>query len=88
MKILKNVSFETINTKKITAKVLVVTFLLNIIAPGLIFAASLPNYTNNLNTSNVVPVAQVDSLTLPRTLVSGDVLQLTIDTITVTQDFS
>lgn len=88
MKILKNVSFETINTKKITAKVLVVTFLLNIIAPGLIFAVSLPDYTNNLNTANVVPVAQVDSLSLPRTLLSGDVLQVTIDTITVTQDFS
>lgn len=88
MKIFKKVSFEAKNIKKITAKTLVVTFLINIFSPVILFAASLPDYTNNLNTANVVPVAQVDSLSLPRTLVSGDVLELTIDTITVTQDFS
>lgn len=88
MKIFKKVSFEAKNIKKITAKTLVATFLINIFSPVILFAASLPDYTNNLNTANVVPVAQVDSLSLPRTLVSWDVLELTIDTITVTQDFS
>lgn len=77
-----------LNSKKILSSMLITSMLLWIMAPGLIFAASLPDYTNNLNTANVVPVAQVDSLTLPRTLLSGDVLQVTIDTITVTQDFS
>jgi hypothetical protein len=59
-----------LNSKKILSSVLISSMLLWIIAPGLIFAATLPDYTNNLNTANVVPVAQVDSLTLPRTLLS------------------
>jgi len=69
-----------------TAKVALVTLLVNIIAPWLTYAA-LPDFASTLAQPNVLAVAQVNKIVLPRVIVAGDLLELTISWTTISQIF-
>ena len=65
------------NFKKTTSKVVLITLMTNILTPMLTYAA-LPSFGNNLEQPNIMAVAQVNEVKLPRDLVTGDILQLTV----------
>lgn len=85
--IINNLNVANWKYKKITANVALITLLVNIIAPGLTYAA-LADFSSTLAQPNVLAVAQVNRITLPRVLVEGDLLELTISGTTVSQSFS
>ncbi|MDD2487137.1 MAG: Ig-like domain-containing protein [Candidatus Gracilibacteria bacterium] len=73
-------------TRRKISSTLIVTLILNIVAPTLTFAA-LPSFDSTLTTPNVAPVAQVSKIPVPRDLVSGDLVEITIDGTYVSQLF-
>lgn len=73
-------------TKKRLSTLTLIVFVGNIFSP-LIAYAVLPSFSSVLTTANVVPVAEVVELTLPRDLVSGDALSVTVNGSTVMQSF-
>jgi len=85
--ILKNLNVANWKARKITANIALITLLVNIIAPGLTYAA-LADFSNSLEQPNVLAIAQVNRITLPRVLVEWDLLELTISWTTVSQSFS
>lgn len=79
-------NLKKVNPKKTTARIALIAILVNIVSPGLTYAA-LPDFTSNLVQPNVLAVAQVNKVVLPRVLVSWDLLELTISWTTVSQIF-
>lgn len=73
-------------TKKRLSTLTLIVFVGNIFSPILAYAA-LPSFSSVLTTANTVPVAEVVELTLPRDLVSGDALSVTVNGSTVMQSF-
>lgn len=85
--IARRIAGVKVNYKKIISSISIVTLVVNILAPSLTYA-SLPNYNSSVFQPNVLAVAQQNEITLPRDLVPGDNLSLTISGITLTQNFN
>ena len=76
---------NTVNRKRVS-KTLLIAFTFNIFAPVLTFAA--PASLSAVETqANVTPQAQVNKVVLPRDVVPGDTLSITISGSTINQAF-
>lgn len=78
--------FGSSTTKKYLSNITLIVLTGHIFSPFIAYAV-LPNFSSVLTVANTVPVAEVVELTLPRDLVSGDTLSITINGSTITQNF-
>ncbi|MDP2104140.1 MAG: hypothetical protein Q8K26_04435, partial [Candidatus Gracilibacteria bacterium] len=73
-------------TQKRLSTLTLIVFAGHIFSPFIAYAV-LPNFSSVLTTPNTVPVVEVVELTLPRDLVAGDTLSITVNGSPLTQNF-